>query len=123
MHAVGVFDDLVDIIGKSIFLLVQGINLEGAATLRGHTAVVPPGELGDQNLLIITQHQEIVDGILQHVLTTVGQKHLLLRYTVNLAHADGDDTFLTLIIDTSIETQGFGIKVLDCIDHLIIYKE
>ena len=42
MHAVSVFDDLVDIVGEGILLLVQGVHLEYAVALAGYTVVVPP---------------------------------------------------------------------------------
>ena len=42
MDAVGVFDDLVDMVGEGVFHLVEGVHFEGTATLAGHTVVVPP---------------------------------------------------------------------------------
>ena len=61
----------------------------------------------------------IVDGILQHVLATVGQQHLLLRNVVDFAHPNTDDTLLALIVDAGIKTKIFGIKILDGLNHFL----
>ena len=121
MYAVGIFNDLVNIVGEGIFLLVQGVHLEFAVALRGYTVVVPPRELRNENLLVVTLGQEIVDGILQHVLATIGQQDLLFGNTVNFAHANADNTLLTLIVDTGIKTKILCVKILHCVKHLLAW--
>ena len=74
MYTVGIADDLVDVVSEGIVLLVEGVHLESTATLAGHTVVVPPGELGDKDLLVVAHHQEIVDGVLQHILTAISKR-------------------------------------------------
>ena len=119
MNAVGVLNHLVDIVGEGVFLFVQGIHLERAATLRGYTVVVPPGELRNQYLLVVANHQEIVDGILQHVFAAIGQQHLILRHTVDLTQADGDDALLALVVDAGVEAQRLGVEILDGLHHFL----
>ena len=119
MYAVGIADDLVDIVSEGVVLLVEWVHLESTATLAGHTVVVPPGELGDKDLLVVAHHQEIVDGVLQHILTAISKQHLFFRHTVDLTETYRDDTLLALIIDAGIETQGLGIKVLDGVNHFL----
>ena len=60
-----------------------------------------------------------MDSILQHVLTTIGQQHLLLGYAVNLTDAHADNTLLTLVIDTGIEAQILRIEVLNGLYHFL----
>ena len=98
---------------------MQGVHLEGAATLVGHLVIIPPGELRNENLLVVAYHEEIVYGILQHVLTAIGQQNLLFRHTVYLTEAYGNHTFFALVIDAGIETQRLGIKILYSFSHLL----
>ena len=69
--------------------------------------------------LVIVEHEEIVDSVLQHILATIGKQHLLFRHAVDFAQAYGDNTFLSLVVDTGIETQGLWIKTLDGLHHFL----
>ena len=71
MNAVGVVYHLVNVVGKRVVLLMQRIHLERTATLACHLIIIPPRELRNKNGLVRSLHQEIVDGILQYLLTTV----------------------------------------------------
>ena len=104
VQAIGVLYHLVDIVGEGVVLFVQRVHLEGTSALCSHTVVVPPGELGDKYPLVVAHHQEVVDGILQHVLTTIGEQHLRLVDAIDLTQAHGDDALLALVIDAGIET-------------------
>ena len=119
MYTIGVFNHLVDIIGKSVVLLVEGIHLKRTTTLTGYTIIVPPRKLWNQDLLVVAHHQEIVDGVFQHVLTTIGQQHLFFRYTIDLTQPNGDHTLLSLIVDASIEAQRLWVEVLDSLYHFL----
>ena len=119
VNAVGVLNNLVDIIGEGILQLMQGIHLESTATLAGHTIVVPPRELWDENLLVVTLHQEVVNGILQHVLAAIGQQDLFLRHIVDFAQTDTNDTLFALIIDTGIEAEVLGIEIFYRINNFL----
>ena len=119
MHTVGVLNDLLHVIGEGVLQLMERIHLEGTATLTCHTVIIPPGELRDENLLVVTQHQEIVDGILQHVLTAISQQHLLLRYVINLTETYRDNTLLALVVDAGIETQSLWVEILDSLHHFL----
>ena len=123
MYAVGVFNDLGNIVGKGVLLFVQGIHLEHAVALAGYAVVVPPRELGDENLFVVTLAQEIMDGVLQHILATVGQQHLLLGNTVNLADTYTDHTLFTLIVDTGVETEILWIEVFHSVKHFLAWLE
>ena len=103
VYTVGIRNYLIDIVGKGVVLLIQGVHFEGAATLAGHTVVIPPGELGDKDALVVIKHEEIVNGILQHVLTAIGEQHLLLGNTIDFTQAYRDHTLFALIIDAGIE--------------------
>ncbi len=126
MYAVGIFNDLVNVIGKGVFQLVQGVHLKSTATLRGHTVVVPPRELRNENLgirflgtVLTVDRKEIVDGILQHILAAVSQQHLLLGNTVYLTYFYTDNTLLALIVNAGIKTQCLGVKILDGLHHFL----
>ena len=119
MHAVGVLNHLVDIIGEGVVFLVQGVHLKRTATLRGNAVVIPPRELRDKNLLVVTQHQEIVDGIFQHVFAAIGQQHLVFGHAIDFAEAYGDDALLSLVIDSGVKTQCFRIKILNGLHHFL----
>ena len=121
MDAVGILDDLIDVIGEGVFHLVEGVHLEGAAALAGHTVVVPPRELRDEDGLVVAFHQEVVDGVLEDFLAAVCQEHALLGHTVDLAETDGNDTFLTLIVYTCIEAEILRIKVLHGVKHFLAW--
>ena len=121
MDAIGVFDHFVDMVGKSVFLLVQGVHLERAATLAGHTVVIPPRELGDEDGLVVALHQEIVDGVLQDFLATICEQHTLLGNTVDLAETHGDNTLLALVVDTGVEAKILRVEVLHCVKHFLAW--
>ena len=104
MYAVGIFNHLVHVVGKGVVLLMQRVHLVGAATLVGHLVIVPPRELGDENLLVVAHHQEVVDGVLQHILAAVCQQHLVLRHVVDFTQTDRDDTLLALVVYSGIKT-------------------
>ena len=123
MHAVGVLDDLVNVVGEGILLLVQGVHLEYAVALAGYTVVVPPRELGDENLLVVTLAQELVDGILQHVLATIGQQHLLFGNTIDFADTYTDNTLFTLVVDAGVEAKILWIEVLHSVNNLLTWLE
>jgi hypothetical protein len=44
-------------------------------------------------------------GILKDILTTVAEQDLLLRDSVYLTQTHGHNTFLTLVVNASVETQ------------------
>ena len=119
MNAVGIFDDLVDVVGKGVVLLVQGIHLEGAIAFAGHLIIVPPRKFRNQNLLVVALHQVVVDGVLQNVLTAIGQQHLLLGHSIQLAQPHADDAFLPLVVDAGVEAQVLGVEVLDGLYYFI----
>ena len=123
MDAVGVRYHLVDIVGEGVILLVQGIHLEGAIALTGHLIIVPPRELRDEDLLVVALHQIVMNGILQDILTAVGQQHLFLRHAVNLTQPYTDHTLLALIVDAGIEAQCLRVEVLDGFHHLVTRLE
>ena len=124
MYAVGVLDDLVDVVGKGILFFMQGIHLKRTTTLAGYTVVIPPRELRDEDLGIrctslAVDREEIVDGILQHVLTTISQKHLTLIHTIDFTEAYRDNALLALVVDTGVETQCLRIEILDSLHHFL----
>ena len=103
MDAVGVFNDLVNVVGEGVLLLVEGVHLERAATLAGHLIIIPPRELRNEDLLIVALHQEVVNGVLQDFLAAVGQQHLLFGHSIDFTYADADDALLSLIVDSGIK--------------------
>ena len=119
VDAVGVFNHLVHIVGEGVFLLIEGIHLEGAAALGGHAVVVPPGELGDEYLLVVSLHEEVVDGVLQNLLAAVGQQHLLLGHAVDFTDAHADDALLALIVDAGVEAKVFRVEVFHCVQYFL----
>ena len=119
IQTVGIFDDLVDVVGEGVARLMQRIHLESAAALTGDAVVVPPREFRNQDVLAIAVHQEIVHGILQDILTTVAQQHLLLGHTVDFTHSHGDHALLALIVDTGIKTEIERIETLHGVNHLL----
>ena len=123
MDAVGVLYHLVNIVGEGVILLVQGIHLEGAVALTGHLIIIPPRELRDENLLVVALHQIVMNGILQDILTAVGQQHLFLRHAVNLTKPNTDYAFFTLIVDAGIEAQCLRVEILDGFHHLVARLE
>ena len=60
-----------------------------------------------------------MNGILQHILATVGQQYLFLGNTVYLTDLDTDDTLLALIVDTGIEAQRLRVKILNSLHHFL----
>ena len=66
---------------------------------------------------------EVVDGVLQHILSAIGQQNLLFGNTVDLADADRDDTLFALIVDAGIEAQILGVEVLHSVKHLLAWLE
>ena len=119
MNAIGVSDDLVHIVGKGVACLIEWVHLERSATLAGNSVVVPPGELGDEDSLVVALHQEVVDGILQHLLSAVTQKHLVLGNIVNLTQSYTYDTLLPLVVDAGVETECAWVEVLYRFDDLL----
>ena len=121
MDAVGVADNLVDVVGEGVFHLVQGVHLVRTAALVGHTVIIPPRELRDEDLLVVAVHQKIVNGVLEDILTAVCQQHLLFGNTVDLADADGNDALFTLVVDAGIEAQVLRIKVPNGINYFLAW--
>ena len=119
VDAVGVFYHLIDIVGEGVVELMQGVHLEGAVALAGYLVVIPPRILGDENLLIVALHQVIMDGVLQDILATISQEHLLFGHIVNLAELNGDDTLFALIVDTGVEAKRLGIEILYSVDYFL----
>ena len=119
MHTVGIFDDLINIISKGVASLMERVHLECATTLSCYTIVVPPREFWYENLLIVTLHEEIVDGILEYLLATISQQHLLLRHTVDLAQSHRYHTLLALIVDTGVEAQCLWVEVFYSLNNFL----
>ena len=119
MDAVGVSDDFIDVVGKRVACLVEGIHLERTAALASNAVVVPPRELGNQDGLVVALHQEIVDGVLEHLLAAVTQQNLLLGNAVDFTQFNADNTLLSLVVNACIEAQCTGVEVLYCFDDLL----
>ena len=68
---------------------------------------------------IVTLHEVVVDGILENLLAAVAQEHLFLGNAVDFTQADADDALLSLVVDTGIEAERAGIKVLYGLDDLL----
>ena len=112
MNAIGVFDDFINIVGEGVACLVERIHFERAATLAGNTVIVPPRELGNKDGFVAALHKEIVDGVLEHLLTTIAQQYLFFGDAVDFAQSDTDNALLSLIIDAGVEAEGAGVEVL-----------
>ena len=60
-----------------------------------------------------------MDGILQHILSAIGEQNLFLWDSVDLAKTHRDNTFLTLVVDAGVETECLRIETLDSLDHFL----
>ena len=60
-----------------------------------------------------------MDGILQHVLTTIRQQHLLFGNTVNLTDTYTNHTLFALIVYAGVEAKILWIEVLHSINNLL----
>ena len=119
MDAVGVFDDLIDIVGEGVARLVERIHLERAAAFACNAVVVPPRELGYEDGLVAAFHEVVVDGVLQHLLATVAQQYLFFGHMIYFAEADADFALLPLVVDAGVEAERVGIEVLYGFDDFL----
>ena len=60
-----------------------------------------------------------MDSVLQDILTTVCQEHLLFGHIVNLTEFNGDHTLLALIVDAGVEAKRLGVEILNCVDNFL----